>query len=243
MDFRLTVPVLASNCWPATPQSMINEMFDKTRGELQDLTGVIISATTPDPEDQDKMWVKLDGAGMPVGQFVFFSGDWIWPVAGFDRNDRVFWRGDLANLPLKDGGVAGVATTTTGPFWEVDTEMSGKVAIGVGALPSGAALSNGDTGGNDEIVLSTADLPQHNHAVTIGETGGGNSDETLPEEDGAFRVVGGNTLEYRSTWESDQVGYTRNSGSPATPPAPISVLNPYLAGYWIKRTIRQYYTG
>lgn len=241
MEFRLLTPVLASNCWTATPQSMVNELWEKTRGQLEDLTGVIISSTTPAATDQDKMWVKTDG-NYPIGNFIFISGQWLWPVEGYDANDRRFWRGTLADLPTKDGGTVGVATLTTGPFWELDTDMNGRVAIGVGGLPSGATLANGDTGGNDEITLASAQLPPHTHEITIGETGGGNSDLTSDEESGAFRVGGGGTLEYRTAWSSDLVGLTRASGSTPTI-APTNILNPYLAGYWIKRTIRQFYTG
>lgn len=243
MDFRLVTPVLASNCWTATPQPMVNELWEKTYGQLQDLTGVIISDTTPDASDEDKMWVKTDGVnGPPIGQFIHALGQWLWPVFNWDDNVRVFWRGELANLPLKDGGTIGVATLTTGPFWELDPDMNGKIPIGVGGLPSGATLANGDTGGNDEITLQSAQLPPHRHYITIGETGGGNSDLTSDEESGAFRVGGGNTLEYRSAWQSDQVGLTRESGSTPTI-APTNILNPYLAGYWIRMTQRKYYTG
>jgi microcystin-dependent protein len=244
MDFRLTTPELASNCWPATPQSLVNEMFEKTRGQIEDLEGVIISATTPDPEYQGRLWIKVDVGGVPLGHFKYYSGKWIWPVEGYDLDDRRFWRGELASLPLKDGGTVGIATQFTGPFWELDEEMNGRVAVGAGGLPSGASLTAGQTGGLDTNSLTDENLPAHRHGVSLTEGSG----DLAPAELGGFGVGVGasgssdDDLQWRSNANTTRIGYTRENTNVLETTA-FTNMQPYLVGYWIRRTIRQYYTG
>ena len=239
MDFRLTVPELASNCWPATPQSFVNEIFEKTRGELSDISGVIISETTPDPADQDKLWVKIDGGGFPVGTFIFNGGEWLWPVEGYDKADRRFWRGNIADLPFKDGGEAGPVTSTTGPFWELDEDMNGRVAIGVGDLPSGAAIAVNDQGGNDVSTLENANIPAHRHPIATNDGTG----VTAPSEVGSFGVTTSEAWNWDASTASTKVGYSRNNEDATATPASFTNLPPYQSGYWIKRTDRKYYRG
>lgn len=41
-----------------------------------DIIAYVTGAATPDVEDQDKVWHKVDANGRPLGTFVFYSGAW-----------------------------------------------------------------------------------------------------------------------------------------------------------------------
>lgn len=36
----------------------------------------VLGSSTPAVEDQDKVWIRLDGVGRPIGTFVFYAGSW-----------------------------------------------------------------------------------------------------------------------------------------------------------------------
>lgn len=40
-------------------------------------TQIVVSASTPDPSDQGKIWLKVDGGGAPVGFFYYSGGAWV----------------------------------------------------------------------------------------------------------------------------------------------------------------------
>lgn len=42
----------------------------------EDLSGVIIQETAPDPADSGKPWLKISGTGVPLGWYAFASGAW-----------------------------------------------------------------------------------------------------------------------------------------------------------------------
>ena len=40
-------------------------------------TQIVVSASTPDPSDQGKIWLKVTGGGAPVGFFYYSGGSWV----------------------------------------------------------------------------------------------------------------------------------------------------------------------
>lgn len=224
---------LASNCWPADPQTLINEFTDKGAAVSSDLQGVIIRSTKPAEIDQDKMWIKVDGSTQPEGQFVFGGGSWIWPhevpAAGPERRLYV---GTAASIDTYDGGSAGAVTDRTGPFWEIDTDFQARMPLGVGTLPvSGTVVSVTDTGGVDEHTLAEENIPEHDHGMPLGSgemrtavaPGSGNNNDDA--------VSGGGLVSYDTFTAFGQAA-----------PTPLNNTPPYVGCYFLKRTARVYRT-
>lgn len=243
MDFRLTTPVLAQNCWPALPQTLLNEIFSKTRGELEDLTGIIASSSTPDPADQDKGWIKLDGSGNPTGLFKYANGYWLWPhpVTPYPSGFRQIWLGNPADIPTLDGGTAGITTLYTGPFWEIDTAFAGRSPMGVGDIPDANpahAISSGDEYGEGSHLQLADEVGLHDHPLA--------SESTIENTDGSIKVVNSG---------SGGAGLLIGASGPSTDPLSVegneytatqermNVIHPVLGAYFLKRTIRQFFTG
>ncbi|MFZ9725654.1 MAG: hypothetical protein ACO3EH_00475 [Ilumatobacteraceae bacterium] len=63
---------------PASAQAMLNFVSAYTQvSGLEQLSGIVLSATTPVATDRDKAWLKLDPAsGRAIGFFIF-KGDWV----------------------------------------------------------------------------------------------------------------------------------------------------------------------
>jgi len=249
MDFKLTTPELAQDCWPGTPQPFVNEIFEKTRGMLEDLTGSIASASTPDPDDRDKLWIKLDGSGNPIGLFYWGNGEgaWIWPYEGDSRKlipgYRMLWVGDPADIPTLGGGSTGAVTLSSGPFWEIDTGFSGRSPMGVGSIPDAnpaVAISSEEdygeaahTQGEDEVgphthVISSQASITHDGVVDVVNSGGGS-------DDGLFIGQTGDLTNALTVGENN---YTTSDGQTAMP-----IIHPVRGIYFLKRTIRIWLTG
>lgn len=229
-NYPLSAGTLASDCWPATPQLLYDEMFH--RGYVQlDIQGTVISATVPDSTDRDKLWIKVDGSGFPVGQFIYSGGVWIWPhVCPPSGSERRIWVGSLVSLVTYDGGAAGTVAAAGGPMWEEDTAFAGRSPMGVGTLPiSGTAITVGNQFGEDSHTMLEAEIAAHTHDVgTLARpmlrTGGG-----AP----TLAPAGGATV-------SEEV-VTSDTGTGSATPMPI--LHPVLGVYIIKRTARIYHVG
>jgi len=199
--------------------------------------------TTPDAANRIFPWLRTVG-GYPDDWYVFVNGAWYSEykrapaegVGGFGF--RMAYTGTEVSLLTFDGGENTPVGIGAGPFWEVDHTFDGRAPFGPGNLPSGTALALGATGGTDEQTLGSGNIPPHSHAITIGAVGGNSSDIISTLESGSFRVGGGGTMEYHSTWTSDYIGYTRVSGSGSA--TPVSTMPPYVGAFWIKRTARVY---
>ncbi len=66
------------SCLPNTPQALLN-FFAQYLGVIfpTNYTQIVVSETTPAPEDQDKIWLKVDSGGAPIGFFLYDSGAWV----------------------------------------------------------------------------------------------------------------------------------------------------------------------
>jgi hypothetical protein len=244
MDFRLTVPTLASNCWTATPQEMINEVFDKTRGQLEGLTGVIIQSTTPDIDDQDKAWFKTDGAGRDQGYFIFGSGTWNRlnpePALG---SARKLWIGSATDVWSYDGGDGSdpsitIPHDTVGAMWEVDHDFDGRILMGPGTIPDitpPATLQVSTNYGNGTHLLTDQELAPHTHDLS--------SDATI-EDSGEIKVVNSGGGAAGLLIGATGVATTNLSVDPnpfTTTQQEIPMIPPVRGIFVIKRTARTHY--
>lgn len=228
-NLPLNPGTLASNCYPESPQTLYNEMFAKGLALAGDLTGVIISATEPDPEDRDKMWVKFSAGN--TQHYVFINGLWVWPHPDPPSgNVRRIYVGTLASITTYDGGDANAAGDASGPMWERDTTFDARMPLGVGTLPlSGTVVAVTNTGGADEVTVVENNLPEHDHGMPAGDNeirtavdpGSGNNNDDA--------VSGGGFVSYDTFLPFGQ----------ATPD-PMDNMPPYIGCFFLKRSTRIY---
>lgn len=248
MDFRLTVPELASNCWPGTPQSFVNEIFEKTRGQLEDLEGVIISDSTPSASDQDRLWIKTDVNGIPIGQFLYALGQWIWPLEGAVQraSELMMWEGTLASIITIDGGSAGAVTLTTGPFWEIHSEFVGRSPMAVGTIPTSnpsKTLAVEEDYGEGAHALTEAELPTSTHKHLFPLYSNPAATSPAPHTYGSGPLLG-----VSENVADDSVG-TYNPVFDYTEPVALGdgdtmpVIHPVRGVYILRRTGRLYLVG
>src|SRR3990167_283235 len=252
-QYPLTPGSLASNCWPAAPQTLYNEMFQKGYVTL-DLQGVIMSQAAPGATDRDKLWVKLDISNQPVGIFKFQGGNWIWPheIPPSDKRLIPFY-GSAAEIITLDGGEAGAISTTTGAFWQEHSTIVGRVPIGVGLIPgSDPAVTTAveDTGGAAQVEMDATHLAPHQHIVPACAIASNTTDPAptgspatvqygIGKDQGTGRVIDSTS----GDWERAFPLTSEAPDTTVTPQEGLPIMPPYYAVYFLKRTIRQFRRG
>lgn len=72
-----TAATLPQGFCPSTEQERLDEYAESLSITIGNYYGqFVISGTTPSSGDQDKVWLKLDGGGAPIGFFYYVSGVW-----------------------------------------------------------------------------------------------------------------------------------------------------------------------
>ena len=200
--------------------------------------------TVPAVSDQDKPWIRTIGKA-PDKIYVYDNGYWmsLHPVP-IGSHERRIWTGTTAQLAQYDGGDTGSVSAFTGPFWEVDTDFSAVFPVGVGEFASGTEVSNGGTGGEDKTTLTPNQVPDHKHlgeayyrasaSSSAATDPTGIADNTLHENKGHTTNANYNVFSIagvRTTSIDGGSGEAHDN------------LPPYRGVYFIKRTIRQFYTA
>lgn len=229
------IGTLVDNCWPATPQEFAVRLAEIMQAVLDGGQGFYnYGNTKPAPEYQIYPWFRTTDH-----RWYEYSGDWIAanPVA-VGSIERRFVDGDVAAIATYDGGDAGVPSDRTGPMWEIDAVLTGRLAIGSGVIPgrtiapttltAGATQGAGQTAGAPEDTLTEAQLAPHQHT----------------QADGTMRYPGtqkgsslGNDFTYTPAVQTELAGGT---GTPLAA-QPHSTLPPVYAGNWVKRSSRIYF--
>src|SRR6266852_4970670 len=102
-------------------QSYADDIINRLTGSVS-VNGVVIGPNLPAVTDQDKLWIKTDNAGNPIGQFIF-NGRWIWPhETPASGQERRIWVGQESDLWAYDGGdgtdpTAIPPTAVSGAMW------------------------------------------------------------------------------------------------------------------------------
>lgn len=173
----------------------------------------------PAPADQGKPWMRLNSNGTFDKWYAFSGGVWISPH-GMATGLITLWRGDITTIDTFDGGAVAPITDRTGPMWKRVTDLDAKFPIGVGTLPSGAALALGATGGEENHVLTIPELAKHHHNVMVKQDAvGGSGGNRLRPDATAIDAV------------TDDVGNDMGHNT----------MPPYYALFFIERTARLYY--
>lgn len=191
--------------FPGTPQGLLQLISEYLEITGQDsFDGINFGPTEPTPENRDKPWFKTDGSGNPIGWYAWAGSSWdsiplvlptgstgdrpSAPTAGtqfFDTTigvSLVYTAGTWKTLAGSPGDVKEVKAAslaealTKNPGWVHDTPSIGRVVAGAAADGSDYL----DEVGEDELELTVAQLPSHNHVdlevtgseADNGDTGG-----------------------------------------------------------------------
>lgn len=238
-NLKLNPGTLAGNCYPASPQSLYNEMFARGSALIGDLTGIIISDTAPDANDRDKGWLKTS-AGNPVYGLIFKYSNGFWltphpcPPSGLER--RLWVGNSTTDITSYDGGSAGAVGDASGPMWEVDTSMAGRFLVAPGTIPgaagaptiavTGTSASDG-TAGEWKHTLTMAELPDANLNMAI------KSGQTSPQDPGTTFLANP-----ASSLSDFTLTAKFGGGGQSHITAP-----PFYGIYVIRRTARKYIVG
>jgi len=223
----LTPPSLPVSYCPLNYQNLANDIIGGTQAVFNSTVGNSFFNFGPTfPAINNRIYPWLDENGQ---WWIYDQGVWLYknPVAanGYDR--RIFV-GTTTDLLSYDGGDGtAVATTTTGPMWMVDTLFDARFPVGVGAFAaSGAVAVNGTATatsivGEDQHTLTVPEIPAHTHNFFPLVTADANNG-------GANGVQYGTTANVATSSTGGGVGHNN--------------LPPFYGVYFIKRTIRVYYT-
>lgn len=230
-NISLTMGTLSKSCYEDLQEHAVDLVSQMTGTVLDGSLKYIISETAPGADDRDKLWIKTS-SGAPVRQYVYYNGAWVWPhhiPAGDGR--LILYKGSAASVDTLDGGSSGTVKSASGPFWEIDTDLSGRFPLGVGTLESGTEVAVGDTGGEERTILQAPELPPHNHTLTVNKAVN-NDDAAGPEQ----ILMADRYIATVSATPDVTIDGGGNSESHNNMP-------PYYGVYFIKRTARQYYVG
>lgn len=133
-------------CFPATAQQLLNDAstYGMSVPFPAQLTGTILSTTTPSASARNLVWFKLNANDNSLlGTFTYSPVYNLWiqphrvpsiPVGSpANTGERRIYLDTLTNLLSYDGGdgtANGNVTDTTGPIWEQDTNWSNGSTIG-----------------------------------------------------------------------------------------------------------------
>lgn len=242
----LTAPSLPANYCPASYQKLANDIIGGTQATFNSTIGNSFFNFGPTyPAINNRIYPWLDENGQ---WWIYDQGFWLRknPVtAAYERRIYVGTTTDLLSYDGGDGTTT--ATSTTGPMWEVDTEFEARFPVGVGAfVASGAVAVLGKATstaivGEDQHKLTIPELAAHTHDVAIKVFGHGGEDGDRSAADGGTTsntVTNNTTIFPSSTIDPDLDAKAVSVGGDIA----HNNLPPFYGVYFIKRTIRVYYT-
>jgi len=251
---------LPANYCFSTLEAYKNDIFNLLTGNIGgNFNGVIISTTTPAVGDRDKLWVKIDSTGRPLGNFIYL-GSWIWPhPTPASGGERRMYAGtnDAAGLWAYDGGdgtdPAG-ATPTTGSMWAVDHDFDFAIPMGPGTNPltydGGAATVLAEGGvagatlGAEKGLIDKTELPPIQLGIlnTGGASGYLQSVHSTGTPAATGEGLGESGVVTQNTALTDFLNNPQGGGT-SVAQKHHSNLPPVRGIWFIKRSARMYYVG
>ena len=242
----LTPPSLPVSYCPLNYQNLANDIIGGTQAVFNSTIGNSFFNFGPTyPAINNRIYPWLDENGQ---WWIYDQGFWLRKNPVTAAYERRIYVGTTTDLLSYDGG-DGTATATpiTGPMWEVDTEFEARFPVGVGAfVASGAVAVLGKTtstsiAGEDQHKLTIPELAAHTHDVAIKVFGHGGEDGDRSAADGGTTsntVTNNTTIFPSSTIDPDLDAKAVSVGGDIA----HNNLPPFYGVYFIKRTIRVYYT-
>ncbi len=116
----------AEGACPATFTDAVALLQALISGEVTtSFTPYVLGSSTPAVEDQNKVWIRLDAVGRPLGTFVFYAGNWRRQYSG-KAKEMTFFNGDPAIY--FDGTGLGLITAEW-DGWALCNGMNGTVDL------------------------------------------------------------------------------------------------------------------
>lgn len=122
---------------PQSEQQRFNTYISHLSGILPGtFSTFVVSASQPSVDQQSYPWIKVNADGSIVGIYTFANGAWVrpHPIPPGPNGARMLWADTLGNLATFEGGDAGAITSTTGAFWELDSDWTDKLPRGAGTV-------------------------------------------------------------------------------------------------------------
>jgi len=243
----LTPPSLPVSYCPLNYQNLANDIIGGTQAVFNSTIGNSFFNFGPTfPAINNRIYPWLDENGQ---WWIFDQGFWVYknPVVAGSYERRIFV-GTTNDLLSYDGGDGtAVAGDTSGPMWMVDTLLDARFPVGVGAFAASGSVAVLGTAtstsivGEDQHLLTTAEMPTHTHQVSIKTFGHGGNDGDRVAADGGTSsptLTNNVTVFPSSTLDPDVDAIAANTGGNAA----HNNLPPFYGVYFIKRTSRIYYT-
>jgi microcystin-dependent protein len=243
----LTPPSLPVSYCPLNYQNLANDIIGGTQAVFNSTIGNSFFNFGPTfPAINNRIYPWLDENGQ---WWIFDQGFWVYknPVVAGSYERRIFV-GTTNDLLSYDGGDGtAVAGDTSGPMWMVDTLLDARFPVGVGAFAASGSVAVLGTAtstsivGEDQHLLTTAEMPTHTHQVSIKTFGHGGNDGDRVAADGGTSsptLTNNVTAFPSSTLDPDVDAIAANTGGNAA----HNNLPPFYGVYFIKRTSRIYYT-
>ena len=222
----LTAPSLPANYCPASYQKLANDIIGGTQATFNSTIGNSFFNFGPTyPAINNRIYPWLDENGQ---WWIYDQGVWLRKNPVTAAYERRIYVGTTTDLLSYDGGDGtATATTTTGPMWMVDTLFDARFPVGAGAFAESGAVAVLGTAtstsivGEDQHTLTVPEIPAHTHNFFPLVTADANNG-------------GANGVQYGTT---ANVATSSTGGGAAH-----NNLPPFYGVYFIKRTIRVYYT-
>lgn len=221
---------------PTDANDFVSQLAKIVTGYLSgSYTAFNFGSTTPAAEDQDKPWFRTTATGEFDRVYSYSStyGKWVSPHTIPAEDKRLFmFYGSSAEVDTLDGGTAGTASVSAGPFWEIHTALAAKFPVGVGAFATAGTVSvTGSTtdlsvSGVDKHTLTVNEMPTHSHVVPSRSSS--DSDSGGDYYESATGSLNDQSAEFSTEDEGD--GNPHNN------------LPPFYGVYFIRRTVRAYHT-
>ena len=242
----LTPPSLPVSYCPLNYQNLANDIIGGTQAVFNSTIGNSFFNFGPTyPAINNRIYPWLDENGQ---WWIYDQGFWLRKNPVTAAYERRIYVGTTTDLLSYDGGDGtATATSITGPMWEVDTEFEARFPVGVGAFAaSGAVAVMGKATstaivGEDQHKLTIPELAAHTHDVAIKVFGHGGEDGDRSAADGGTTsntVTNNTTIFPSSTIDPDLDAKAVSVGGDIA----HNNLPPFYGVYFIKRTIRVYYT-
>lgn len=243
---QLTPPALPAGYCPSSYQQLTNDIVYGTTAQfLSSIGNTFFNTGSSEPSAENRIYPWLDDDG---NWWIYQGGKWArkHPIAANDLDRRIYV-GTTTQLETYDGGSSGAVTIYTGPMWEVDSAMSARFPVGVGTFAASGALAVGQTAtgsgvsGTDQVTLTAAQIPSHNHDIAIQVPGYGGEDGARVAADGGTdspNITNNTSVFPGANLDNKVQAQSLNTGGGTA----HNNLPPFFGVYFIKRTARQYYT-
>lgn len=146
----------AGGCYPNDPQQLNVDIIRLAVAFLAgNYAGLYISDSAPPADQRDKAWLKRSNCRIYLWNGSY--GDWMreYDIPASSDVEQI-WKGTEALLKTYGGGDAGAVGPASGPLWEIDHAIDGRVMVGPGTIPGsdpsgdiligGTSDSNGNSG-------------------------------------------------------------------------------------------------